>query len=129
MTYTIAIKPSNTPGKVTAASSNGYTFTTTTPLLDCARYWLNQGADPAATITTIWSSGPGHWSLRSTINQAAKLTVEEGQRGTPRFRNGSHSRAVRSQASLPARPANSLAGPLQHAVAASLPPAMGPQTG
>jgi hypothetical protein len=86
MLYTIAVKPSNTPGKVTAASSNGHTLTATTPLLDCARYWLNQGADPAATITTIWSSGPGHWSLHSTISQAAKLTVEEGQRGTPRFR-------------------------------------------
>jgi hypothetical protein len=86
MTYTIAIKPSNTPGNVTAASSNGHTLTTTTPLLDSARYWLNQGADPAATITTVWSSGPGHWSLRSTIGHAAKLTVEDNQRDGPHFR-------------------------------------------
>jgi hypothetical protein len=82
MTYTIAVKPSKTPGKVTATSSDNYSFTTTTPLLESARYWLSQGANPAATITTVWSSGPGHYALRSTISQAAKLTVREDG---PRF--------------------------------------------
>jgi hypothetical protein len=86
MTYTIAVKPSKIHGKVTAASSNGHSLTTNTPLLDAARYWRNQNADPTATITTVWSSGPGHWSLRSTIGHAAKLTVEENQRDGPRFR-------------------------------------------
>jgi hypothetical protein len=40
-----------------------------------ARYWQAFGAPSTATIITIWSSGPGHWSLRSTIGYAAKLTV------------------------------------------------------
>jgi len=75
MTYTITVKPSQTPGKVTATSTNGHSLTTTTPLLDSARYWLNNNADPAAIIVTTWSSGPGHWSLRSTISNAASLTV------------------------------------------------------
>ena len=41
MTYTITVKPTQTPGKVTASSTNGHTLTTTTPLLDSARYWLD----------------------------------------------------------------------------------------
>jgi|SRR5262249_19425843 len=92
-TLTITVKPSPaTPSKVTANSSDGYTFKTAIPLLDGARYWLNNGADPATSITTIWSyatsittiwsSGPGHWSLRSTIGAAAKLDVSGSP---PRF--------------------------------------------
>ena len=79
MTYTIAVKPGTTPGKVTATSSDGYTFTTSTPLLAGARYWLDHGADPAATIVTVWSSGPGHYALRSTVGYAASLTVRDGR--------------------------------------------------
>ena len=75
MTYTIAITPSPAAGKITATASDSHTFTTTTPLLDGARYWLNNGANPAATITTVWSSGSTAWALRSTIGAAAKLTV------------------------------------------------------
>jgi hypothetical protein len=75
MTYTITVKPSPTPGKVTATSSNGHSLTTTTPLLDSARYWLTNGANPASTITTTWSSGPSHYALRSTISHAASFTV------------------------------------------------------
>jgi len=40
-----------------------------------ARYWQALGAPSTATIVTIWSSGPGHWSLRSTVGFAASLTV------------------------------------------------------
>jgi hypothetical protein len=36
-------------------------------------------------IVTVWSSGPGHWALRSTIGHAAKLTVREDQYHGPRF--------------------------------------------
>jgi hypothetical protein len=43
--------------------------------VDGARYWLSHNADPAATITTTWSSGLGHQALRSTIGHAASLTV------------------------------------------------------
>jgi hypothetical protein len=60
LSYTIAVEPSGTPGKVTATSSDGHTFTPGTPLLNGARYWLQLGADPAETITIAWSSGPGH---------------------------------------------------------------------
>jgi len=50
-------------------------------ILDGARYWQALGAPSSATITTIWSSGPGHWALRSTIGHAAKLTAKEGRNG------------------------------------------------
>jgi hypothetical protein len=73
--FTINIEPSRSPGKVTATSSDGHTLTTSTPLLNGARYWLDRGAPSTATIVTIWSSGPGHWSLRSTIGHAASLSV------------------------------------------------------
>jgi hypothetical protein len=76
MTYTIAVTPSATPGKVTATSSDSHAFTTPMPLLDSARYWQKLGAPSTAKIVTIWSSGPAHWALRSTIGQAAKLTVK-----------------------------------------------------
>jgi hypothetical protein len=92
MTYTITVEPSQTPGKVTAASTNGHTLTTTTPLLDSARYWLTNGANPASTITTTWSSGRGHWALRSTIGHAASLVVMGD-----RFQKAKQSR-------IPARP-------------------------
>src|SRR5262249_42415002 len=39
MSYTISIEPSRAPGKVTAHSSDGHAFTTSTPLLAGARYW------------------------------------------------------------------------------------------
>jgi hypothetical protein len=79
MTYTISVEPSRTPGKLTATSSDGHSRTTSTPLLDGARYWQQLGAPSTAAIVTIWSSGPGHWSLRSTIGHAAKLTVRDGR--------------------------------------------------
>ena len=73
--YTIAVTPSPTAGRVTATSSDGHTLTTSMPLLEGARYWQTLGAPSTASIVTIWSSGPGHWALRSTIGQAARLTV------------------------------------------------------
>jgi len=60
---------------VTAHSSDGHSLTTSTPLLDGARYWQALGAPSTAAIVTTWSSGPGHWALRSTIRYAASLTV------------------------------------------------------
>ena len=67
--------PSPAAGKITATASDSHTFTTTTPLLDGARYWLNNDANPTTTIATVWSSGSSAWALRSTIGAAAKLTV------------------------------------------------------
>ena len=74
MTLTIAVRPAH-KGQVTATSSDGHSFTTSTPLLDGARYWQALGAPLTAAIVTTWSSRPGHWALRSTIRYAAKLTV------------------------------------------------------
>jgi len=85
MSYTISLAPSTHPGKVTATSSDGYIFTASEPLFADARYWQAVGAPSTATITTIWSSGPGHWALRSTIGHAAKLMVREGKRDTSQF--------------------------------------------
>jgi hypothetical protein len=82
---TITIAPTGT-GQVTATASDGHTRHTTTPLLDGARYWLEKGANPNTPIVTVWSSGSTHWSLRSTIDQAAKLTVESNSVGTPVFK-------------------------------------------
>jgi hypothetical protein len=83
MFYTVLVTPSTRAGKVTATSSDGQSCVTSTPLLDSARYWQALGAPSSATIVTVWSSGPGHWSLRSTISHAAKLTVSTNRSGTP----------------------------------------------
>jgi hypothetical protein len=73
-------------GQVTATSSDGHSFLTTTPLLDGARYWLEKGISPDTSLITLWSSGSSHWSLRSTIGQAAKLAVEPNTLGKTVFR-------------------------------------------
>src|SRR5262249_23362304 len=49
-TYTIIVAPSTHPGKVTAHSSDGHSLTTSTPLLDGARYWQALGAPSTAAI-------------------------------------------------------------------------------
>ena len=55
------------------------------PLLDAARQALEDGHDPSEIIE-MWQEGASTWALRSTIGQAAKLTVvESGRPGTPRF--------------------------------------------
>jgi hypothetical protein len=82
---TITIAPAD-KGQVTAASTDGHSFLTSTPLLDGARYWLEQGVSPDTSIITVWSSGSSHWSLGSTIGAAAKLTVEANTLGKPVFR-------------------------------------------
>jgi hypothetical protein len=82
---TISLQPA-IKGQVTANSSDGHSFLTTTPLLDGARYWLKNGANPDALVVTVWSSGSSHWSLRSTVGAAAKFTVEPNTLGKPVFR-------------------------------------------
>jgi hypothetical protein len=83
---TISIAPA-IKGQVTASSSDGHSFVSTTPLCDGARYWLEKGICPNTTIMVVWSSGnSSHWSVRSTIGQAAKLTVEPNTLGKPVFR-------------------------------------------
>jgi hypothetical protein len=82
---TITIAPAD-KGQVTATSSDDHSFLTTTPLLDGARYWLENGANPDTSVVTVWSSGSSHWSLCSTVGAAAKLTVEPNTLGKPVFR-------------------------------------------
>jgi hypothetical protein len=60
-------------GQVTATFSDGHRFVTTTPLLDEARYWLKNGANPDTLVVTVWSSGSSHWSLRSTVGADCKI--------------------------------------------------------
>jgi len=48
MSYTISTEPSRTPGKVTATSSDGHSFTASEPLFTGARYWLDHGAEQRA---------------------------------------------------------------------------------
>jgi hypothetical protein len=98
---TITIAPAD-KGQVTATSSDGHRFLTTTPLLDGARHWLEKGANPANTIITVRSSGSSHWSLRSTIGEAAKLSVKSDKLGKPVFQRHPDSRE-----SIAARPYSS----------------------
>ena len=88
---TICLQPA-IKGQVTATSSDGHTFLTTTPHLDGARYWLERGVSPHTSISTVWSSGSSHWSLRSTIGEAAKLTVKSEKLGKPVFQRHQDSR-------------------------------------
>jgi hypothetical protein len=83
MTLTISLQPA-IKGQVTATSSDGHTSLTTTPLLDGARYWVEK-ANPTTPIVTVWSSHSSHWTLKSTIGAAAKLTVESNNLGKPTF--------------------------------------------
>src|SRR5262245_55470661 len=80
------VAPAGNNGQVTATSTDGHNFLTTTPLLDGTRYWLGKGVSPDTPIITVRSSGSSHWSLRSTIGAAAKLTVEPNTLGKPVFR-------------------------------------------
>jgi hypothetical protein len=98
---TISIAPA-IKGQVTATSTDGHSFLTTTPLTDGARYWLKNGAHPDTSIVTVWSSGSSHWSLRSNIGQAAKLTVKSDKLGKPIFQRYQDSRE-----SIAARPYSS----------------------
>ena len=98
---TICLQPA-IKGQVTATSTDGHRFLTTTPLLDGARYWLERGTAPDTSIITVWSSGSSHRSLHSTIGQAAKLTVKSDKLGKPvlqRHQTSRKSIAARSYSS------------------------------
>jgi hypothetical protein len=84
-TYIVLVAPSSYAGLVIARTSDGGILRSRQPLLDGARYWVRRSADPAATITTAWSSGNGDWAMRATIGHAARLTVRDNSRGTPTF--------------------------------------------
>ena len=58
-TYTIKVEPSRSPGKVTATSSDGHTFTTSMCILDGARYW-----GPEDQTVTIVALEGAPWACR-----------------------------------------------------------------
>jgi hypothetical protein len=89
-------------GQVTATSSDGHNFLTTTPLLDGARYWREKGISPDTSIIIVCSNGSSHWSLHSTIGEAAKLMVKSDKLGKPVFQ-----RHPDSGESIAARPYSS----------------------
>jgi hypothetical protein len=55
------------------------------PFLDGARALLAEGANPEATIVLKHAGSPTE-CLRARLGAAAKLTVEESNRGKPTFR-------------------------------------------
>ena len=98
---TITLEPGR-KGQTIATSSDGHTLVTAAPLCDGARHWLSKGANPATSIVTVWSSGSTVWSLRSSIGEAAKLTVKSDKLGKPVFQRSQDSRE-----SIAARPYSS----------------------
>ena len=57
---------------------------TTEPLLAAARVLLAEGAPPDTPIA-MRHAGSEHDALRATVGRAARLTVEAGKDGCPRF--------------------------------------------
>lgn len=56
-----------------------------TPLLSAARLLLAEGVPPDAPLT-LQHRGSDTIAMRTTVGAAAELTVEEGDRPSPRFR-------------------------------------------
>jgi hypothetical protein len=83
-----------TPIHITVSPAGGERFharaqerhlcTSRTPFLSAARVLMKEGVDPDTPIT-LGHDGSATVSLRSTIGQAARLTVEESDRSGPRF--------------------------------------------
>jgi hypothetical protein len=83
-----------TPIHVTISPAGGQRFharvqdrhlcTSRTPFFAAARVLMNEGAEPETPIT-MSHEGSCIVSLRSTVGQAARLSVEESERSGPRF--------------------------------------------
>jgi hypothetical protein len=86
VTIQIDVRPAKRHGVYTAALGGRDICTSRQPFLDAARVLLSEGADPRATLMMRWAT-TGTESLRSPIGVAAKLTVEDGRDGVPRFRS------------------------------------------
>ena len=86
--------PKETPIHITISPAGGGRFharvedrrlcTSRTPFFAAARVLMEEGADPETPIT-MSHEGSCILSLRSTIGQAARLTVEESEKSGPRF--------------------------------------------
>jgi hypothetical protein len=69
------------PGRYTATLPNGENLVTShQPLFAGARALAARGVDPA-TLLTMRHAGSHTVAMRSTVGRAAKLTVEEPDRG------------------------------------------------
>lgn len=81
---TITVSPVGVPGMFDAHVGDDHICTSRQPFVDSARILADQGVDPGATIT-MQHANTDHWSLRSTVAAAARLTVEDRDRGSVRF--------------------------------------------
>jgi hypothetical protein len=79
----VSISPA-TGGRFHARVQDRHLCTSRTPFFAAARVLVEEGADPETPIT-MSHEGSCIVSLRSTIGQAARLTVEESERSGPRF--------------------------------------------
>ena len=82
----IDVRPGARPGTYTASLGGRDLCTSRQPLLDSARFLIQEGADPADVLVMRWAE-TGTESLTATVGTAAKLTVADGQDGVPRFRS------------------------------------------
>jgi hypothetical protein len=64
---------------------DGEEFSARQPFFESARKLLAKGVSPKTELT-MWRDGEETWSLRSTVGEAAKLTVFEDEERGPEFR-------------------------------------------
>jgi hypothetical protein len=79
---TVTISPTETPGLFRVIDTP---VVSREPLLAVARWLAGQGW-PERTVIEVRHRGERHVALRSTLGVAARLTVEDGRDGRPRFR-------------------------------------------
>jgi len=79
----VSISPAR-GGRYHARVQDRHLCTSRTPFFAAARVLMAEGIDPETPIT-LGHEGSAIVSLRSTIGQAARLTVEESERSGPRF--------------------------------------------
>ena len=79
----ITISPAR-GGRFHAREQERHLCTSRTPFFAAARVLMEEGADPETPIT-MSHEGSCIVSLRCTIGQAARLTVEESEKSGPRF--------------------------------------------
>lgn len=76
---TITVRPAKS-GRFDAFAEGRYILTSRVPLCDAARALAAQGV-PAETEVGLAYEGSDSITLRSTIAEAATLTIEEGDQG------------------------------------------------
>ena len=85
-TISITVKSADTAGMFTTMLEGEVLVESSAePLLAAARTLIEQGVDPNITIA-MQHPGSTTIALSSTIGVAARLTVEDGPNGCPRFR-------------------------------------------